>query len=85
VARREFGVGPLRAAVGQLDRAEEFCFEPVGGLIVEPLVSLAEAGECDGEVVGGRAERIEQLLAGLRVGVAHGTSLVATRARARMA
>ncbi len=71
VAGGELGVDALRAPVGELDRPEELLLEPLGRVVVELLVGLAQIGQRGPELVGRRGERVEHLLPALRRRVAH--------------
>jgi hypothetical protein len=59
----ELGVGALRAAVGELNGPEQRLLEPIGVVVVELLVRLAQAGECEAEGVGRLGDGVEQVRA----------------------
>ena len=64
VACGELGVRALGAPVGRLHRAEELLLEPVGALVVERLIRIAQRSERDGDLVDGLGDLVQQLLSG---------------------
>ena len=61
MALGEAGVRPLRAAVGDLDGAEQLLLELVGGALVEQLVGGAERRQRHADLVDRVREVVEQL------------------------
>ena len=78
VALGEAGVGPPRAAVGDLDRPEELLLEPVGALLVELLVGVAERRERGAEEIGRLRDAVEQTLPRLLARIGHGLSVLSS-------
>jgi len=63
--------GALRAAIGELDRAEQCAFQPIAGLLVDLLVGLAELGERHAEALDRARYGVEQPLSCVRGRVGH--------------
>lgn len=79
VAGRELRVGPLQAAVGALNWPEHGLLERVGCVLAELLVSLAQAGQRQRQVVGCRRDVLEHLNSRIGAAVTHALSLPAVK------
>ena len=75
----EAGVGAARPGVGRLDGPEELLLEPVGRVVIELLVGIAEQCQRGARAVGGLGDGVEQLAPGLGGDVGHDRRSTAPR------